>query len=214
MDLFEQQNIPMYLQHERCSQLIFWPDWLSKRAADELLATAIAQTPWREDKIFIMGREIPIPRLQNWFGDPSTSYTYSRIRLQALAFPDWMEQLRLEVESTTGHFFNRALVNYYRDGRDSVDWHADDEPELGFEPIIASLSLGAVREFQLRHNVTSERVKIALPHGSLLLMGAGIQTHWQHRIAKVKQLDAPRINFTFRYMESIDSQQNGNSKKQ
>jgi alkylated DNA repair dioxygenase AlkB len=111
-----------------------------------------------------------------------------------------MEKLRMDVETETGKPFNRALVNYYRDGRDSVDWHADDEASLGFEPLIASVSVGAERIFQLRHNKTQERVKINLPHGSLLLMGAGVQEHWQHSVAKVKQLDDPRVNFTFRYM--------------
>ena len=149
-----------------------------------------------------MGKKIPIPRLQNWFGDPSTSYTYSRIRLQAVEFPKWMDKLRSDVEIETGHPFNRALVNYYRDGSDSVDWHADNERELGFEPVIASVSLGAERVFQLRHNVSKEIIKINLPHGSLLLMDAGIQEHWQHKIAKAKQLEDPRVNFTFRYMAS------------
>ena len=109
--------------------------------------------------------------------------------------------MRVAVEQVTGHPFNRALVNYYRHGRDSVDWHADDEPELGVEPLVASLSLGAERVFQLRHNQTKERLSVSLPHGSLLLMGAGIQDYWQHRLAKVSGLEQPRVNFTFRYME-------------
>ena len=200
MDLFDQQIIPLPLGDDRVSEIVFWPNWLEHNAADQLLETAIAATPWRKDVINIMGKQIPIPRLQNWFGDPSTSYTYSRIRLQAVAFPQWMEKLRMDVETETGQPFNRALVNYYRDGRDSVDWHADDEASLGFEPLIASVSVGAERIFQLRHNKTQERVKINLPHGSLLLMGAGVQEHWQHSVAKVKQLDDPRVNFTFRYM--------------
>ena len=135
------------------------------------------------------------------FGDPATSYTYSGICLQAVSFPDWMEQLRLSVEGQTGQPFNRALVNYYRHGRDSVDWHADDEKALGPAPVIASVSLGAERVFQLRHNLSREKLSISLPHGSLLLMGAGIQQHWQHRLAKVGDLQEPRVNFTFRYME-------------
>ncbi len=200
MDLFDQQIIPLPLGDDRVSEIVFWPNWLEHKVADQLLETAIAATPWRKDVINIMGKQIPIPRLQNWFGDPSTSYTYSRIRLQAVAFPQWMEKLRMDVETETGQPFNRALVNYYRDGRDSVDWHADDEASLGFEPLIASVSVGAERIFQLRHNKTQERVKINLPHGSLLLMGAGVQEHWQHSVAKVKQLDDPRVNFTFRYM--------------
>jgi len=121
-----------------------------------------------------------------------------------VAFPLWLDKLRADVESETGKPFNRALVNYYRSGQDSVDWHADDEPELGFEPVIASVSVGCDRVFQLRHNETKEKVKINLPHGSLLLMGAGIQEYWQHSIAKVKDLDDPRVNFTFRFMSPND----------
>ncbi len=201
MDLFDQQIIPVALSPEAgSSEIYFWPNWLSPHQADELLKTAIEKTVWRQDHISIAGKTIPIPRLQNWFGDPNTSYTYSRIRLQAVAFPAWMESLRLDVEERTQQKFNRALVNYYRDGQDSVDWHADDEAALGPAPIIASLSLGVERQFQLRHNRTKERLTINLPHGSLLLMGAGIQAHWQHRIAKVKNLQAPRVNFTFRHM--------------
>ena len=98
--------------------------------------------------------------------------------------------------------FNRALVNYYRDGSDSVDWHADNSPELGPDPIIASVSLGVERVFQLRHNLTGEIVSLSLPHGSLLLMGSKIQHFYQHRLAKVKNMQQERVNFTFRYMDN------------
>lgn len=203
MDLFDQQVIPVNLSPELgTSNIVFWPNWLSGAEADQqLLSRAIEQTDWRQDNIRIAGKIIPVPRLQNWFGDPATSYTYSGICLQAVSFPDWMEQLRLSVEGQTGQPFNRALVNYYRHGRDSVDWHADDEKALGPAPVIASVSLGAERVFQLRHNLSREKLSISLPHGSLLLMGAGIQQHWQHRLAKVGDLQEPRVNFTFRYME-------------
>ena len=166
-----------------------------------LLGQSINHIDWRSDKIRIAGKIIPIPRLQQWFGDPGTSYTYSNIRLPAVAFPDWIDKLREAIEDQSGERFNRALVNYYRDGSDSVDWHADDEPELGIEPLVASLSLGAERMFQLRHNKSKERLSVSLPHGSLLLMGAGIQDYWQHRLAKVSGLEEARVNFTFRYME-------------
>lgn len=200
MDLFDSQLIPVRLTEERLSQIAFWPNWLNGERADALLSQAISDIDWRRDVIRIAGKTIPIPRLQQWFGDPKTSYTYSNIRLQAVQFPNWIDKLREQIEVESGERFNRALVNYYRDGSDSVDWHADDEAELGYEPLVASLSLGAERAFQLRHNVTQERLDISLPHGSLLVMGAGIQTHWQHRIAKTKKVEQPRVNFTFRYM--------------
>ena len=201
MDLFEQQVIPLQLSPDRQSEITFWPSWLGSTAADDLLAIAIDQVAWRQDNIHIAGKSIPIPRLQNWYGDPTTSYTYSRIRLQAVAFPPWMETLRRRVERQTGNCFNRTLVNYYRDGQDSVDWHADDERELGPEPIIASVSLGQERAFLLRHKTTKERLNINLPHGSLMMMGPGIQEHWHHSVAKDKNVVGPRINFTFRNMD-------------
>ncbi|HIG67325.1 MAG TPA: alpha-ketoglutarate-dependent dioxygenase AlkB [Porticoccaceae bacterium] len=201
MDLFEQQVIPLQLSSDRQSEITFWPSWLGLTEADDLLATAIDQIAWRHDNINIAGKSIPIPRLQNWYGDPTTSYSYSRIRLQAVAFPPWMEILRRRVERQTGNCFNRTLVNYYRDGRDSVDWHADDEIELGSEPIIASVSLGQERAFLLRHKTTKERLKINLPHGSLMMMGSGIQEYWHHSIAKDKNVVESRINFTFRNMD-------------
>ena len=200
MDLFDHQLIPLRLTEERHSQIAFWPNWLDGARADSLLSQAIKHIDWRSDVIRIAGKTIPLPRLQQWFGDPETSYTYSNIRLQAAQFPGWIDQLREQVETQSGERFNRALANYYRDGSDSVDWHADDEAELGFEPLVASLSLGAERVFQLCHKLTQERLEIALPHGSLLVMGAGIQTYWQHRIAKTKKVEQPRVNFTFRYM--------------
>jgi alkylated DNA repair dioxygenase AlkB len=202
MDLFDHQVIPLALESpESRADMLFWPHFLTIKQADELLAQSIANLPWRQDMIKMFGREIPVPRLQNWYADRlGTTYTYSGIQLSAVLFPSWLDNLRKSIQDHSGHPFNRALANYYRDGSDSVDWHADDEPELGPDPVIASLSLGAERTFQLRHNTTGEKVSIKLPHGSLLFIGPKVQTYWQHRIAKVRELQEPRVNFTFRYM--------------
>jgi alkylated DNA repair dioxygenase AlkB len=204
MSLFDRQVIPVPLgDADNRSELILWPQWLSKQQADSLLAQSIKNIPWRHDSIKMFGKLIPVPRLQNWFADhTNTSYTYSGITMDAVKFPDWMADLAHSIEQQTDCSFNRALVNYYRDGSDSVDWHADDEPELGPDPIISSLSLGAERVFQLRHNITGEILSISLPHGSLLLMGSRVQHFYQHRLAKVKALNSPRVNFTFRYMDN------------
>ena len=203
MSLFDHQIIPLPLSdNSDQSELNFWPQWLEPKQADNLLSQSIETLPWRHDKIRMFGKQVPVPRLQNWFADhTNTSYTYSNICMQAVKFPDWMADLAKAVADKTGFPFNRALVNYYRDGSDSVDWHADNEPELGPDPIIASISLGAERVFQLRHNVTGEIISLSLPHGSLLLMGSKIQHFYQHRLAKVKHLDQSRVNFTFRYMD-------------
>jgi alkylated DNA repair dioxygenase AlkB len=202
LDLFDHQTFLLPLSSvDDVAEMVFWPQFLSCEEADNLLKQSIADLPWRADKIKMFGKEIPVPRLQNWFADKTdTSYTYSGIKLTAIVFPDWLNQLRENIQTRSNYPLNRALANYYRDGSDSMDWHADDEAELGPDPVIASLSLGAERTFQLRHNQTKEKVSINLPHGSLLVMGPKIQTFWKHRIAKVRDLQEPRINFTFRYV--------------
>lgn len=202
MDLFDHQTFSLPLSSvDDVAEMVFWPQFLSCEEADNLLKKSIADLPWRADKIKMFGKEIPVPRLQNWFADKTdTSYTYSGIKLTAVVFPDWLNQLRENIQTRSNYPLNRVLANYYRDGSDSMDWHADDEVELGPDPVIASLSLGAERTFQLRHNQTKEKVSINLPHGSLLVMGPKIQTFWKHRIAKVRDLQEPRVNFTFRYV--------------
>jgi len=205
MTLFDRQVIPLSLDNsQNKSELIFWPQWLLPQQADDLFTLSKNTIPWRHDHISMFGKRMPVPRLQNWFADHTdTSYTYSGIRMDAVQFPVWMSDLAQSVAQQTSFPFNRALVNYYRDGRDSVDWHADDELALGADPIISSLSLGAERVFQLRHNHTGEIFSLNLPHGSLLLMGSQIQHFYQHRLAKVKNIDQPRLNYTFRYMDNL-----------
>ena len=188
----------IYLTPNRMAKLTLWKEWLSPLDADRLLSMAIGGIPWREDQIQMFGRKIPIPRLQNWFSSDGTSYKYSKLALSPLILPKWMEGLRKSIEKQTNNSFNGILANYYRDGKDSVGWHADDERSLGFEPVIASLSLGAERSFELKHKNTKENLNIILPHGSLLLMSAGIQSYWLHRINKVNGGVEPRINLTFR----------------
>ena len=190
----------LLLENNKYTSLKYFPNWLSYQEADDLLTTSVEEVPWRQDFIHMMGKKIPIPRLQNWYCETGASYTYSRINLLALEFPSWMEDLKRRVELSTSETFNGILVNYYRDGKDSNDWHSDDEKELGSHPVIASVSIGAERVFHLRHKVTKQKIKMNLPHGSLLLMGAGIQEYWQHKLSKTSLQVGPRINLTLRYM--------------
>ena len=190
----------LLLENNKYTSIKYFPNWLTYQEADDLLTTSIEKVPWRQDFIYMMGKKIPIPRLQNWYCETGASYTYSRINLLALEFPSWMEDLRRRVELSTSETFNAVLVNYYRDGKDSNDWHSDDEKELGAYPVIASVSIGAERVFHLRHKVTKQKIKMNLPHGSLLLMGAGIQEYWQHKLSKTSLQVGPRINLTLRYM--------------
>jgi alkylated DNA repair dioxygenase AlkB len=134
---------------------------------------------WRQDVIRIAGRRIPIPRLNAWYGDTGADYSYSGIRLEALPWVEPLQEIRKRVEWAAGVSFNSVLLNYYRDENDSVSWHADDEPELGTDPIIASVSLGQARSFELRRKRKQERqnkLQLLLEDGSLLVMGARVGT--------------------------------------
>lgn len=164
----------------------------------DVLARLIAETPWRHDTIVVYGKRHLQPRLTAWYGE--ASYTYSGLTLQPLALTPLLEQLRATVERLTGQRYNSVLLNYYRDGADSMGMHSDDEAELGAQPVIASLSFGATRPFILRHRHSKRSFKLDLADGSLLLMGGAMQSNWLHGINKTVKPIGPRVNLTFRYI--------------
>ena len=172
--------------------------------ADQLFATLQQSIPWRQETLRIAGRTLPVPRLQCWMGDASSLYGYSGMRLEPEPWQDDVQRIRALVEQLAGHPFNSVLLNLYRNGQDSVAWHADDEPELGPAPVIASVSLGAERRFQLKPKVSTPRsqCQILLRHGSVLVMDEHVQQHWLHQIPKDKTLASARINLTFRQIQS------------
>lgn len=181
--------------------LRYWPDFLATPEADELFRDLRADIPWRQEFVHIAGRQIPMPRLTAWFGDPGRTYSYSGETYTPLAWLPELQELRERIGQLAGAEFNSVLANLYRDGRDSVSWHADDEPELGGNPVIASVSLGAVRCFQLRHRkLRDQRVDLDLEPGSLLLMGGSLQHHWRHALPKTTRPVGGRINLTFRHI--------------
>lgn len=153
---------------------------------------------WREDSIVMYGKLIPIPRLQAWYGDAGVDYTYSNLTLSTVTWTPLLAKLREQVCLHCQHQFNAVLANQYRDQRDSVSWHSDDEPELGKHPVIASLSFGGERDFQLRHNQSKQKLNLPLAPGSLLVMKGNTQSFWQHCIPKRTRQISPRINLTFR----------------
>lgn len=163
---------------------------------DEVLARLIAETAWRSELVTVWGKQYRQPRLTAWHGE--AAYTYSGLRLEPLPFTALQQEIRQAVEGASGHRFNSVLLNYYRDGRDSMGMHSDDEPELGPEPVIASVSFGAQRTFILQHKRSKERVRLALTDGSLLLMAGSLQANWLHGINKVARSVGPRVNLTFR----------------
>lgn len=178
--------------------ILYEPDFLSAAEADRLQTTLTDKLRWRQDQIHIYGRSVTIPRLQCFIGEHNLRYTYSGLTLEGEGFPDYLNPLRQRISELCEVKFNALLANLYRDGSDTMGWHSDDEPELGRDPIIASLSLGARRSLKFRPKTGGSSWGVELEHGSLLIMGAGVQTRWQHALPKRTRCDQPRINLTFR----------------
>lgn len=182
-----------------CFQLV--RGWLK----DVSLADVRDAITWSQQSIRIYGRQVAQPRLTSWMGE--AAYTYSGRRHEPAPLPPLVAALRMSAELHTGARFNSVLANLYRDGSDSVAWHADDEPELGIEPVIASLSLGAPRAFKIRRwsevNPSARRARvdswtIELGHGDLLVMSGPSQRDYQHAVPKIARAVEPRVNLTFR----------------
>jgi alkylated DNA repair dioxygenase AlkB len=154
---------------------------------------------WAQPQILLFGRRVPSPRLEAWYGDPGACYAYSGLAHDPLPWTPLLCALRDRIAESTGSAYNSVLANLYRDGSDSNGWHADDERELGPEPVIASLSLGAARRFLLRHRADrSLRRELVLEPGSLLVMRGRTQQCWHHAVPKTRSVHEPRINLTFR----------------
>lgn len=172
--------------------------------ADRYLAALLEQTCWTQQQIRVRGRPVASPRLSAWHGDPHARYAYSGLSLDPLPWTPPLREIAARVASAAECRFNSVLLNLYRDGNDSMGWHSDDEPELGEQPTIASLSLGETRRFRLRHVTRRDLapVSIELDHGSLLVMRGDTQRHWRHQVPKTRQVRRPRVNLTFRTIRS------------
>jgi alkylated DNA repair dioxygenase AlkB len=168
---------------------------ISERALDDLLA----QVPWEIHRIRMFGKWVDSPRMSCWIGDPQARYRYSGADFTPRPWLPVLSRMRERLQEELGVPFNSVLANRYRDGRDAMGWHSDDEPELGPEPVIASVSLGAARRFVLRrrddHAVKQEFV---LESGSLLVMRGSSQREWQHALPRTARPVGERINLTFR----------------
>lgn len=175
-------------------------DFLSGTESEHHLNVLLQEIHWRQDEIAMFGRQVKIPRLQCFMGDTGIEYRYSGLLLKAAPWHPVVAALKQRIEKLTQHRFNAVLLNLYRNGEDSMGWHKDDEPELGPNPVIASLSLGGTRRFLLRNSDNSKH-EIILKSGSLLWMGPALQQHWQHSIPKTKRPCDQRINLTFRMIK-------------
>jgi alkylated DNA repair dioxygenase AlkB len=184
------------------AEIIYFPAFLSKEEADSLFLELLQNIPWQQDEIIVYGKKHLQPRLTALFGNEGKPYTYSNIIMQPHYWTLTLQKIKSLVESVSETTFTTVLLNYYRDGNDSNGWHADNEKELGTNPIIASLSLGAERNFQLKHNFDSTQKKnIILENGSLLLMKGSTQHFWKHQVPKTAKPIGSRINMTFRIIK-------------
>ena len=166
--------------------------------SDQLFAQLQIDLAWQEESIFIYGKWVKVPRLMCWYGDPDAWYRYSGVNHQPMPWTATLRTIREQVEQQCQCTFNSVLANLYRDGNDSMGCHADDEKELGLNPVIVSLSLGDQRLFKLHHKHCKEKLDIILGHGDLLVMSGALQNHWMHAVPKTKKLKTQRINLTFR----------------
>ena len=173
--------------------------WLSQPQADALFAGLHAGVAWEVHRIRLFGKVVDSPRLSCWIGDPDAAYRYSGTRFEPRPWPTALLAVRERLRRETGVAFNSVLANLYRDGRDRMGWHSDDEVELGVRPVIASLSLGAPRRFIFKHrSIAALKREIMLTDGSLLLMAGETQSHYRHALPASARVREPRINLTFR----------------
>lgn len=173
-------------------------DWRSI-SAEDLKKLNFCHIAWQQDYLKLYGKNIPLPRLTSWYGDQGKSYEYSGIKSDPHPWNDGLLHLKNRIEECAEHEFNCVLLNWYRDGQDSLSWHADDERELGNNPVIGSANFGATRDFLVRRKDDASR-KLALPlkHGTLLIMRGEMQHFWEHSVPKRSKVLDNRFNLTFR----------------
>ena len=187
-----------------CPLLLLQKDFLSAEEATSCFTQLLNQHDWPESDYEVFGRRFSLPRQQTWHADEGIVYSYHNNLLTTRPWTPLLQSLREKVEIATGQRFNAVLVNLYRNGDDYVGWHSDDEKEMGEEPVIASLSLGAERLFSYRTyqpdpDNPRDSGQVSLPSGSLVLMQAPFQQLWEHAVLK-DETTSPRINLTFRYV--------------
>ena len=182
------------------ADIVFYPALLTQEQSDMFFKELLHHSHWRQEQIKFYGKMIDLPRLTAWYGNEGLTYQYSGITVNPEPWTPTLLRIKKEIEAVSdGVSFNSVLLNLYRTNRDSVAWHSDDEPELGRNPAIGSVSLGEERRFQFKHKVNKLlRHEIHLAHGSYLLMKGATQACWLHQVPKETRDCGPRINLTFR----------------
>ena len=173
-------------------------DFFNSVDSNKLLKKLISKLPWESMIIKMFGKDTKIPRLQCWIGDEGCEYRYSGKQLNRQIWSQDLIMIRKKIYKELKIDFNSVLANYYRDGKDSMGWHSDDEKELGPDPTIASISFGSERDLVFRNKITKETIAIPQTNGCLILIDGETQKNWQHSIKKTQKVMGPRINLTFR----------------
>lgn len=176
--------------------------FLSHNEASTYFDVLRKETDWQQDRIKVFGKEYDQPRLTALFANNKNPYTYSNITMHPNPFSPVLLEIKSKIEKTLNQTFTTCLLNLYRNGQDSNGWHADNEKELGKNPVIASVSLGAERLFHMKHRTDkTQKLRLNLAHGSLLVMSGSTQHNWLHQIPKTKKNVGERINLTFRIIK-------------
>lgn len=175
-----------------------FPTWLATNAATDYFNYFLHNLNWQKETIQMYGKQIICPRLTCWYGDKDIAYRYSGTQHIASGWDKQLLELKEKITQDTHYQFNSVLANLYRHGQDRMGWHSDNEKELGENPTLASVSLGAERKFLFKHKRKKIKHEILLPHGSLLIMTGATQHHWYHGLPTVQAVKQPRINLTYR----------------
>ena len=184
------------------AEISYYPHFFEAAEADDLFIELLETTLWQQDSITVFGKTHPQPRLTALYGNTDKAYTYSNLTMEPHPWNPLLQKIKNQIASVCDTNFTSVLLNLYRNGKDSNGWHADNEKELGTNPVIASISLGAERAFHLQQNCDKNRKhKMILQHGSLLIMKGATQHYWKHQIPKTAKPINPRINLTFRWIK-------------
>ena len=202
MDLFDSDDDqPRNLLH-RDGCVHYYGPLMAVEGANHYRDVLLNTIEWKNDEAIILGKKIVTKRKVAWYGDKSFKYTYSNTTKKALPWNDELLELKSQVEYESGETYNSCLLNLYHDGAEGMAWHSDGEKDLKKNGTIASLSFGAERKFSFKHKQTKETVSLYLQHGALLVMSGETQSHWLHRLPPTKKVVKPRVNLTFRTIES------------
>lgn len=197
--LFPSEKITFNLPN---ASVEYYPNFFDVNQSKLLFEKLLHEIPWQQDDITVFGKTHPQPRLTALYGNEGKQYSYSNIIMKPHSWNPLLMYIKSEIEAVCNENFTTVLLNLYRNGKDSNGWHADNEKELGRNPIIASVSFGAERIFHLQHNSISDaKQKIILQNGSLLIMKDETQHFWKHQIPKTTKEIGPRINLTFRIIK-------------